>query len=345
MRRYFGRVDHNVSPITHQPQKFKFFLDARPFNGIYNATDAKPVATNVDGPLWKFAAGALALNRKFVPTKAQNGWHPLYDLSGLESSIGTSPTDAYRYCVVQQTGECYAGSVKDEVYFNVPFLRLPFCAFPGQASSSQDITDICIFDQGIVIDSVMQLRSTVSGDPTGSTQRALSKGFVTSRMNVPFWNIQSLSNNKWGLFRSRFLNGFRTEAMLVKFPPLTPVDSTNRSTFIPLLIAPPNIPVGATNVTIEFGYAENGPVDKLYCTPRAETCAVGRALASDKVDAVNPYWFSTTEAASLEGTPCVQGCVIAIPALPGRIVYYRLRYRDADNNTVSTTGLQAALVP
>ena len=342
-----NNVQTHPSAMGHASSALEkeFFLDARPFNGIYNATDAKPVATNVDGPLWKFAAGALALNRKFVPTKAQNGWHPLYDLSGLESSIGTGATDAYRYCVVQQAGECYAGSVKDEVYFNVPYLRLPFCSFPGQASASQDITDICILDQGIAIDSMMQMRSSVSGDPTGSTQRVLSKGFVSSRMNVPFWNIQALPNNKWGLFRSRFLNGFRTEAMLVKFPPLTPVDSTNRSTFIPLLIAPPDIPVGATNVTIEFGYAENGPADKLYCTPRAETCAVGRASASDKVDVVNPYWFSTTEAASLEGTPCVQGCIIAIPVLPGRVVYYRLRYRDGANNTVSTTGIQAALVP
>jgi hypothetical protein len=51
---------------------------------------------------------------------------------------------------------------------------------------------------------------------------------------------------------------------------------------------------------------------------RQEACiAQGTAISS-----FNPFYFSNTEASSITGTPCANGCTITIPAIPGRVLYY-----------------------
>jgi hypothetical protein len=47
----------------------------------------------------------------------------------------------------------------------------------------------------------------------------------------------------------------------------------------------------------------------------------------------------------LTGTACATTCTISIPALPGRVVYYLVRYRNSSNATVSTTAQQVIAVP
>ena len=48
-----------------------------------------------------------------------------------------------------------------------------------------------------------------------------------------------------------------------------------------------------------------------------------------------PFYFGTTQAASLNGMPCKQGCTITIPALPGRVVYYRVETWDSTGKTIA----------
>jgi len=93
------------------------------------------------------------------------------------------------------------------------------------------------------------------------------------------------------------------------------------------------------NAVIEFGYAENGPAANLYCTSRQETCAAQSAT----VDPNTPYVFAQTEAVT--GAPCASGCVVAIPGIPQRLVYYRVKYRDAANNVLAATNVQVTAVP
>lgn len=345
-----NNVQTHPSGMGHNgtPEEREFFLDARPFNGVYTAgTPNIPTASLVAGQLWKFpaiGANRLPLNRKILATKAQIGWRPLRDRSGPGSLLTSDAGDSFTYCVVEAAGECYAGSVPGEVYFNTPFLRFPYCAFPGQAGSGQDDSDVCITNESIVHDGLMQLRLNVRGDVTGSTQRLLSKGFTPSRMGAPFWNIQALSNNKWALFRTRFLNGFRNEAMLLKLPPVNASDSIRRDTFqVALISSHPTRPPGTRTAIVEFGYAENGPAENLFCTSRAQSCAVGRAAQTDQIDLAAPFSFLGTE--NVAGTPCTSGCTIAVPAIPGRMLYYRMRYRDAGGQEIGVTGLQVVALP
>jgi hypothetical protein len=50
------------------------------------------------------------------------------------------------------------------------------------------------------------------------------------------------------------------------------------------------------------------------------------AMAST-LDPSNRFKFKTTEA--YRGAPCAKGCTIVIPAIPQRVVYWAVKYRNA----------------
>jgi hypothetical protein len=63
---------------------------------------------------------------------------------------------------------------------------------------------------------------------------------------------------------------------------------------------------------------------------------VGRSVSSDQIDPNNPFYFEITEASLLSGTPCSGGCTIAIPGISGRVLYGRMKYRNAAGVLVAT---------
>ncbi len=326
----------------------RYFMDARPFNGQYSPDDSRrPKAVQVTGQLWKFPGSgpdALPLDRKFLATKAQSGWHPLVDVSRPRSVLTPFSSDQYKYCVALAAGECRFGSVAGEVYFNVPYLHYNFCYFPGQAGPGADSSDICVMNQAMVQDSILQVRMDGDPDMTGANQRVLTRGLAVSKMSVPFWNVLALPNSKWSIFRTRYISGIRPDAMLLKMPP---ADLSASGTVQPRFLAVPlNVtagPNGTDNAVVEFGYAENGAATDLFCTSRRETCVTGRAAESAAIDNANPFYYASTEVGSVKGTPCSNGCKIFVPAIPDRVLYYRVRYRDGGDQTVAVSEI-AALV-
>lgn len=343
-----NEVQSHPAGMGHLPatdRERQFFVDGRPYNGRYSPGDpAAAQAVQVGGSLWKFPADPKALDRKFLPTKAQASWHPLLDVSGPNSRLSTGADDNFKYCVVVAAEECHPGSAPAEIYFNAPFLRYNYCVYPGQATPGADLSDICIHNQAFVSDNLTQGDMSADADNLGLKQRALTKGLSPSKVNVPFWNISVLPNNKWAIFRTRFVNGFRNEVLLLKMPPLDQ-DDKDRTKFVPLPVEIANVPDETTNVVVEFGYAENGPPEQLYCTSRQETCGVGYVDGGLQVDPANPFFFSGTEAALLAGMPCSSSCTVNVPLISQRVVYYRVRYRDAGNATLAVSGLQAQTSP
>jgi hypothetical protein len=351
-----NNVQSHPSGMGLQPaneREREFFMDARPFNGEFPPGDPKaPQAVRVSGMLWKFPAGpnGLKLDRKFLPTLAQSGWHPLIDISGPASSLADTADGNYKYCVVQAAGECHGDSVVGEVYFNVPFLRYNYCLYSGQAGNAADSTDICIDNLAFVTDNLVQIDMKVGADNAGAGQRALTKGFGASKMNAPFWNVSVLPNNKWAIFRTRFVNDFRPEVMLMKLPPLDQ-DSENRTGFVPLGIPVANVPEGTDNVVVEFGYAENGAPGDFFCTSRQEACVAGNSIRHAPpgrrpvvLEPENPFYFAASEADMVAGMPCASSCTVRISALPQHVVYYRVLYRDSAGQALGVTdlGVQAA---
>jgi hypothetical protein len=64
----------------------------------------------------------------------------------------------------------------------------------------------------------------------------------------------------------------------------------------------------------KFGNAENGPATSFFCTSRQEACVVDRGAP--------PFSYEFSDTAT--GVDCSGACSLTIPALSGRILYYRV---------------------
>jgi hypothetical protein len=85
---------------------------------------------------------------------------------------------------------------------------------------------------------------------------------------------------------------------------------------------------------VEFGYDTD-----LHCTKRAEACVANRA----GVDESTPFYWAGSD--SYSGLACASGCTVTVPAVPQRVVYYRLKYRDSSNTVRITSRTQVAVAP
>lgn len=86
-------------------------------------------------------------------------------------------------------------------------------------------------------------------------------------------------------------------------------------------------------MVVDFGY---GP--EFRCTSSRGVCLT----ASATVDETEPFAF---ESESPAGVPCASGCTVAIPQLPLRVLYYRVKYRAAGGAIIATGGTQIAVSP
>lgn len=121
------------------------------------------------------------------------------------------------------------------------------------------------------------------------------------------------------------ISGFPDVNMwMAKNPPLTQLDSVNRTEFHQYKVNVPAGPVGTNNAIIRFGYLEYGTSTNYYCTTRAEECVAGTTVP---IFAFPSDGTGNTEA-GLTGTACSSGCTINIPGLSGRLMYYQVVYRN-----------------
>jgi hypothetical protein len=317
-----------------------YFFDGRPFNGTFvsgstNGDGGSP-ATLVSGQLYKFTASQMSyFDRKFLPTFAYSGSRRLVDISGPSSQLGSNAADSNKYCVALLAGECVAGSTAGDVYVNAPNVNRPYCHFPGQATGMPDEADICIGNNSEVYNGIMQLGVSWI-DNYGAHMRMLTKGLGRNRLLSPFWHTHALPNARWILIHTNYMQNVGDMVTLAKVPPPPPQDSVNRATFIPMLIKlQPPAGLAVDNAVIEFGYVENGSPGSYYCTSRGEACAVGPSTNNAAVDATNPFYFESSEATALTGTPCSKGCSINIPTISQRLVYGRVLYRGAAKQVIS----------
>jgi hypothetical protein len=173
-----------------------------------------------------------------------------------------------------------------------------------------------------------------TNDPKASLGRKLTMGLGRNMLVDPYWNQRALPDASWMLFRSVWLGGVRTEALLAKMVPYPKPDGIDRSDFVPMTVTATGQAVAGTdNVTVQFGYAENGGMEEYFCTSRHEACVKGSAggygMAGD----------------TIAGVPCSGPCSITVPAISGRAMYYRVIYRDAENRVLAASAPAVSLVP
>jgi hypothetical protein len=302
-----------VGPVNPTVENRNFVVETRPLEGGgYNSY------TPVAGQLYK-----VVLNKgwgTYDPKKlsgvvaiggGSTFTHPLLEVSGPRSNLGTTAADSYKFCYAFIGGECRAGSVPGDFYVNVPN------AYLGCDRTRPN--SICIAPLGALAQKVTQVRWDDS-----RAWRSITTGFRKFGVGQSYWNARVLPGGTHVLAFSDADNSTGT-ALLVKLPPTTPPDGVDRTTFIPVPITVPPAPAGATNAMIRFGYLENGPARAFHCTMRAEPCvAVSRTIAS-----ADPFKFENVE--SFVGLPCSAGCQITIPLLPHHVAYYQVVYLNSAN--------------
>ena len=321
---------HPSTPYSLSLGTTLWFLDARPMLGQadISGTSSNP-AVAVEGTLYKFTALQLTTFRpKVLPTMAACGVNPLLDVSSPTVALTGAPEDAYKYCAANAAGECHTGSQQGDVFFNCPQLSKLYCTYPGIGTVDADLRDVCISDMGVYTQALTQVGLSPN-DLTGKYGRPITKGFGRYKWNDVFWNAKSTPDGKWMLFRTLWAQDFRQEAFLAKLPSFPAPDGVNRTEFIPVpvkIAAPAG--AGATNAVVEFGYTP-----EFYCTSRREACWKGTPAG---------ITFASENPA---GIACATGCQIDIPALAQKVLYYRVRYRNASNQTVDTREVHVLATP
>jgi hypothetical protein len=333
--------DQPAAPAWEQ----QWMVDAVP---MINAGSSYGATGSLVGGLastYKMTGGA-ALHRKQVTTLASCGAHPLVDMSSAATGDVISDATPYAYCVANAANECRAGALPGNIFVSCPGATMPSC----DTGSATGAVDICLGDSWAYGNAAVQA-SPFTTDLNGGSGRVISHMFGTHHEQGVFSNVRPTSDGKWLLFPA-FLPTGTTEVYMAKLPPFPAADSTRRDSFEEIRVSFPaatrssftrSIPLplrpSPRTAVVEFGYAENGNPEDFYCTSRKESCVAQDAT----IDASRPFYFSATEADSIRGTPCAFRCTIAIPAIPGRVVYYRVVLRDASGQ-VTPQPMQAEAV-
>lgn len=301
-----------------------WFLDVLPYIGGNIGTRQDSSATkSLGGNLYQYFYNGLdydGLNRKQFSTLAFSGNNILTDVSGPNSVINDSKP--YSYCVANKAGECVSGSLPGNIYFDSPGLTIPYCS-GGETYSGAN--DICIADMPTIGISVSQFK--IMNDTAGQAIRPIIKSFGWRNWSSTS-NTKPLPDGSWTIFYAP--NPPPSNVLLAKIPPITPSDGIDRSTFlrVPLNLTPPT-GKGITKAIVEFGYMENGSPLSYYCTSRQEPCVSVSSSISDP----DPFKYEITE--SFSPVSCATSCSIAIPVLPERVAYYKVKYLDNANNQVA----------
>jgi hypothetical protein len=285
------------------------------------------------------------LNRKLVSTAASCGAHPLLDISGPQPGnplIDGTAANSYKYCIPRVNGECYAGSQVGEIYVNCPGLLEVSGSIgcTGSGTHGGSImgmgNDVCVWNNYSGVQMIHQLTLGVP-DPSAAQQRDLSTSIGRLRMSGGMGNARLTPDNTWIVFPASYLNFNGQDIWMAKLPPWQ-ADSVGRSSFIPTPIVVAPLPgEGITNAVVSFGYQEDGAPASLNCTTRNDPCIANAATIG-----ATPFYFASENP---NGAPCTSGCTIMVPALPQRVLYYQVLYRDAANHVVTTTSIGAIPAP
>ncbi len=276
------------------------------------------------------------LHRRQLQTVATCGDRQLRDISS--AATGDLITDAtpYTYCVAGAAGECRADSTLDSVYVSCPGRSTSACANGPVTAYPVTTIDVCVGDQrayGFQPTQVPLWNNSFFGERA----RVLPAMLALPHLQSVYASAKALPTGDWALVM-QYLHE-RQNMSLVKVPPYPDEDSVNRTSFvsIPLKLTPP-AGLGVANAVVDFGYVENGQATDFHCTSRREGCVVSTAT----VDPTNPFAYVSE---SVPGVACSNGCTIEIPGLSRRVVYYRVRYRNAAGLLLATSGVKVAIVP
>jgi hypothetical protein len=248
------------------------------------------------------------------------GQHLIQNISSPTARV--SDSTLWQGCAAYASGECYSGSHAGDIYEVVPqaTTSLGYCAI------DMTINTPCAVQVGPEVAAYTQ--HDISGpDPLGLRGRVLTMAFNGPARTNNYANMHGLTNGDWGVTTVAWGDGRRSDVFGVRLPPLPNTDSMIRNTFVPVPVS-----LGGqfgSSVRIRFGYAEYGTdvnAQPLFCSAnRQEDCST--AVANS-----DPYAFVSE---SQNWTACTSGCLVNIPAVSGRVLYYVIDRKLPSGSIVS----------
>jgi hypothetical protein len=251
-----------------------------------------------------------ALERKLRATVGWYGHTLLKDISGPGSQITDATTDSF--CVADFANECVPGSQPGDQFVSVV---------------NPDLSGECVLDYtrrtpclaALPNEAARYVQYDVSrADPTGTRWRILTSFFGGPGRTNNYANVHGTDGTGWVLAAAKWVNGVRSEIYGARLPSWQ-VDSEYRGDFVPVPIK-----VGGKSgdtVRARFGYSPN-----LYCTSRKEACSTGAANNDPFAWVSEPVTWQS----------CTNGCTVTIPAKAGRVLYYVVDRKDANQNITSS---------
>lgn len=264
---------------------------------------------------------------KRLVTEIFAGGYAIADVSAPGRMLADNASDQYHSCTAAVDGECWAGSSAGDRFANAPYVVIP----PAGTGISgitcyPTVFDLCPWilgsHQGMFSQIGMQRQ-----DIFGTDGRALTWGLGVGRRTGGTTRITP--DGQWQLLPIG-AGAVSSSILLAKVGSFPPYSGVNRTEFLPYPVPVPAKAGGSTAV-VDYGFDEN-----FRCSTRNDSCVAN----GNAVNSANPfYWLSQMVALHALGTDigkaCSSGCVINIPAISGRTVYYRMRWLSSGGATVA----------
>ena len=246
------------------------------------------------------------------------------DKSGPQSLL--TDADIGDYCLCYNAGECRPGSSPGDA-----FIAMRGVYDLGQCTvNTATLSPPCLYPLWPGAGWAVQVRQTPEG-LDGKDVRRLTMGFALPMTHFSFQNWIASPDGKWGFFVTnpiqyrpawQYYSGTAVFAMkLPPWPQLGEIDPVgqekDRSTFVPYAATTDSTPGDALESA--FGYGENSIKCQFCCTSRLETCWTS-ATATPAIPFV--FDLDTRSPTSCGGS----SCTVQIPAIPGRVLYYRIQH-------------------
>jgi hypothetical protein len=305
-----------------------WLLDARPLD--YGLAANNNLGTQVSGTLFKFtyaqrgfgSAQAAVSADKVLPPVAACGQHPALNMGGPGAVIDGTAANGYKYLTVVVAGEGVGGSNPGDLYVNCPGASVIGSNEAGIGANGGNTIDITLAPNGAWAHGNVQVEVSKPSAADGSRSRWLGHTLSRYRFYSGFWNVRATPDGLGMLSQVVGLNGNASATVMTILPPMV-YDSINGADFVPVTLQL-NAPAGNSidNAIVEFGYAEYGdPASGPFCTARQEICAKGSQSG-------NLFNYETSESGAYTGQACASGCTITVPAISGRNLYYRVKFRS-----------------
>jgi hypothetical protein len=259
--------------------------------------------------VWKLSA-IDAVDYKNRPLLGWAGPKVLKDVSGPSSDIGAAAD--YSFCYAYKAGECRAGSAQGAIYAKVPNAFKHSGWQSEWCQTGMEFANIpCVLSGAPAAGYARQFRSD-RADTAGSDQRLLTSAFRPYGAHYPYWSVTAHPAGQVALLTSAgMLEGIRHVTMVAKLPRW--VDTFPRRNTLGGVAVGIGAREGVTHARVRFGYNTS-----FQCTERSEACVTDTAIA--------PFAFEESD--TLTPVSCSSGCMISVPAMPGRLLYYRVETFD-----------------